>query len=116
VPLLRGPVVLGGSVVDPMEIIQRQPHGGDLIFPCRRESVSVLFCTACSRCGIDDLTFHDLRHEATSRLFEASYTIEQVSLCTGHRDWNMLRRYTQIRPESLHRPENVVPFARVGAA
>lgn len=117
VPLLRGPVVLFGEVVDPMAIIERQPRkGNELIFPYRRESVSVLFCTACTKCGVDDLTFHDMRHEATSRLFEASYAIEQVALVTGHRDWNMLRRYTQIRPESLHRPENVVPLARVEAA
>lgn len=117
VPLLRGPVALFGEVVDPLAIIERQPrNGGDLIFPYRRESVSVLFCTACTKCEIDDLTFHDMRHEATSRLFEASYAIEQVALVTGHRDWNMLRRYTQIRPESLHRAENVVPLARVEAA
>jgi site-specific recombinase XerD len=51
---------------------------------------------------IIDLHFHDLRHEATSRLFEAGLTIEQVPLVTGHKDWKMLRRYTQLRPESLH--------------
>jgi hypothetical protein len=28
--------------------------------------------------------------------------IEQVALATGHRDWNMLRRYTHISPEKLH--------------
>jgi integrase len=51
---------------------------------------------------IDDLHFHDLRHEATSRLFEAGLTIEKVALVTGHKDWKMLRRYTNLRPESLH--------------
>ena len=50
-----------------------------------------------------DLHFHDLRHEGTSRLFEAGFAIEQVSLVTGHKDWKMLRRYTHIRPETLHR-------------
>ena len=28
----------------------------------------------------------------TSRLFEAGFAIEQVSLVTGHKDWKMLRR------------------------
>ena len=46
--------------------------------------------------------FHDLRHEGTSRLFEAGLTIEQVPLVTGHKDWKMLKRYTQLRPENLH--------------
>ncbi|WP_411892141.1 tyrosine-type recombinase/integrase [Yoonia sp. SDW83-1] len=50
-----------------------------------------------------DLHFHDLRHEGTSRMFEAGFAIEQVSLVTGHKDWKMLRRYTHIRPETLHR-------------
>ncbi|HEY2753210.1 MAG TPA: tyrosine-type recombinase/integrase [Phenylobacterium sp.] len=46
---------------------------------------------------------HDLRHEAASRLFEAKFTIEQVALVTGHKDWKMLKRYTNLRPEQLHK-------------
>ena len=46
--------------------------------------------------------FHDLRHEGTSRLFEAAFRIEQVALVTGHKDWKMLRRYTRLNPEALH--------------
>ncbi|RVC42576.1 site-specific integrase, partial [Mesorhizobium sp. M4B.F.Ca.ET.088.02.2.1] len=45
---------------------------------------------------------HDLRHEGTSRLFEAGFTIEQVALVTGHKDWKMLKRYTHLKPEELH--------------
>lgn len=52
---------------------------------------------------INDLHFHDLRHEATSRLFEQGYQIQEVAIVTGHRSWDMLKRYTQLRPESLHR-------------
>jgi len=33
-------------------------------------SISRAFARACRRAGIEDLRFHDLRHEATSRLFE----------------------------------------------
>jgi hypothetical protein len=53
-----------------------------------------------------------LRHEATSRLFEAGLTIERVALVTGHRDWKMLRRYTNFRPESLHPKEKERDFAQ----
>jgi site-specific recombinase XerD len=35
-------------------------------------------------------------------LFEAGFTIEQVALVTGHKDWKMLRRYTHLKPEALH--------------
>jgi len=53
--------------------------------------------------GIEDLHFHDLRHEATSRLFEQGYSIEQVATVTLHESWQELKRYTQLRPETLHR-------------
>jgi len=56
----------------------------------------------CRELKIEDLHFHDLRHEGTSRLFEAGFSIEQVSLVTGHKDWKMLRRYTHLKPEALH--------------
>jgi site-specific recombinase XerD len=35
-------------------------------------------------------------------LFEAGFSIQQVALVTGHKDWKMLRRYTHLRPEALH--------------
>ncbi|SFZ79549.1 tyrosine-type recombinase/integrase [Chitinimonas taiwanensis] len=86
-------------------IIQDLPRSSDedRIFPYREESVSILFAKACEACGIENLHLHDLRHEATSRLFERGYAVQEVALVTGHKSWDMLRRYTQIRPESLHR-------------
>ncbi|MEM6460861.1 MAG: tyrosine-type recombinase/integrase [Pseudomonadota bacterium] len=48
------------------------------------------------------MRFHDLRHEATSRLFEDGLSIEKVALVAGHKDWKMLRRYTHRKPEDLH--------------
>ena len=60
------------------------------------------FRRQCRDLKIDDLHFHDLRHEGTSRLFEMGFTIEQVALVTGHKDWKMLRRYTHLKPEMLH--------------
>ncbi len=71
-------------------------------FPYNGRSVGTAFRRTCQRAGIIDLHFHDLRHEATSRLFEAGLSIEQVPLVTGHKDWKMLKRYTQLRPENLH--------------
>ncbi|QYJ23449.1 site-specific integrase [Achromobacter sp. ES-001] len=86
------------------EIIQRQPkpHKGR-IFPYIAATISSTFPRACTHLGIKDLRFHDLRHEGTSRLFEMGYGIQEVAIFTGHRSWNQLRRYTQIKPESLHR-------------
>ena len=69
-------------------------HAKGRIFPCNSRSVRTAFRRACVEVSAKDLHFHDLRHEGTSRLFEAGFAIEQVSLVTGHKDWKMLRRYT----------------------
>jgi integrase len=71
------------------------------IFPYNERSIGTAFRRACRKLRILDLHFHDLRHEATSRLFEAGLTIEKVALVTGHKDWKMLRRYTHLKPETL---------------
>ena len=47
------------------------------------------------------ITFHDLRHEATSRFFEKGLNPMQVSAITGHKTLQMLRRYTHLKPEDL---------------
>lgn len=85
------------------EVVQAQPREDERIFPRHPQTISKAFKGACDKLGIVDVHFHDLRHEGTSRLFESGYTIEQVALVTGHKVWRHLRRYTQLRPESLHR-------------
>jgi integrase len=75
---------------------------GGRIFPYNGRSVGTAFRRQCRELKIKNLHFHDLRHEATSRLFEAGFSIEQVALVTGHKDWKMLRRYTHLKPEHLH--------------
>ena len=85
------------------ELAQRQPKDGDLIFPWSGQTLSKYFHEACVTLKIPDLRFHDLRHEGTSALFEAGYTIEQVALVTGHKSWSNLKRYTNLKPEDLHK-------------
>lgn len=85
------------------EIVQsRQPEGDDRIFPIHPQTLSKYFTEACKTLGIPDLHWHDLRHEGTSALFEAGLPIEKVALVTGHKSWANLRRYTNLKPESLH--------------
>ena len=48
-----------------------------------------------------DLTFHDLRHEATSRFFEKGFNPMEVSAITGHKTLQMLKRYTHLKAEDL---------------
>ena len=55
----------------------------------------------CKRAAIDDLHFHDLRHEAISRFFEMGLSVPEVALISGHRDYRMLFRYTHLRAEDV---------------
>ena len=56
------------------------------------------------------LRFHDLRHEAISRLFERGLSVAEVALISGHKDPRMLFRYVQLRPEDIaHKLGDWVP-------
>jgi hypothetical protein len=50
---------------------------------------------------INDLRWHDLRHEAVSRLFEKGLHPMEVACISGRRSMQMLKRYTHLKPESL---------------
>lgn len=84
------------------EVLSRQPRG-ERIFPIEAGTLSKYFTEACRALSIPDLHLHDMRHEGTSQLFEQGYTIPEVALVTGHKKWDNLKRYTQLRPEGLHR-------------
>lgn len=83
------------------KIVEKQPKQGKYIFPYNPKTIGEFFSRACKTLEIEDLHFHDLRHEATSRLFEMGYTIEQVQQFTLHEDWKTLARYTHLRPEDV---------------
>ena len=99
--------LLAVSGYDALTLIEEQAlqkkEGDDRIFPYNHKSAGTAFTRACQDLEIVDLHFHDLRHEGTSRLFEAGLAIHQVALVTGHKDWKMLRRYTHLKPSSLHK-------------
>ncbi|MEQ1649082.1 MAG: site-specific integrase [Hyphomicrobiaceae bacterium] len=84
-------------------IAQRRQSGrtSGFIFPYDGRSVGAAFRRMCRDLAIQDLHFHDLRHEAISRLFEADWDIPQVAAVSGHRDWKMLQRYTHLRPSFI---------------
>lgn len=67
------------------------------IWPFNSDSISTSFTRACVILGIDDLRFHDLRHEGISRLFELGWSIPRVATVSGHRSWVSLKRYTHMR-------------------
>lgn len=89
---------------DAWELLNEQRRASNStgrIFPYNPRSIGTAFRRSCASLDIEDLHFHDLRHEGTSRLFEAGLEIQQVALVTGHKDWKMLKRYTHLSPDSI---------------
>ncbi len=70
--------------------------GNDRIFPLTPNAFRLAWERVKKRTKIDDLHFHDLRHEAVSRLFEQGLGIAHVAAISGHRDFRMLARYTHV--------------------
>jgi integrase len=55
-----------------------------------------------ARAGVVDFRFHDLRHEATCRLYlRTNLTDVQISRITGHKDPRQLKRYASLRGSDL---------------
>lgn len=78
------------------------------LFPVTPHAVTVAFRRACKRVRkasggslAVNLRFHDLRHEAVSRLFERGLNPMEVAAISGHRSMQMLARYTHISPTTL---------------
>lgn len=97
------------TVLQAQQKVEDEPR----VFPIDGSPISKCFTEACRALKILDLHFHDLRHERRSRLFEEGYEIQEVALVTGHRDWRHLRRYTNLKPEGLHRSGNLTATRRV---
>lgn len=91
------------------ELLQKTPKLEARILPFNSESVSAAFERVRNRLAdtgmpqIKDLRFHDLRHTGITMLFWAGHPIQEVAVVSGHTNWTMLKRYTHITPEDLHR-------------
>ena len=91
-------VPLSSRAVETLRTLPRRVD--DRVFGLHRGSVSEAFQRAVSRAGLENLRFHDLRHEATSRLADRLQAHELAKV-TGHRDMRMVLRYYHPRAEDL---------------
>jgi integrase len=92
-----------------IEAIRAQLRGSQNVIPIEETTLfsytarglSGAFFRLCRKHGLENLHFHDLRHEATSRFFEKGLNPVEVATITGHKDTRMLMRYTHLRAEDL---------------
>lgn len=68
----------------------------DLLLPLDAASTTRIFTEACKIYGIDDLWWHDFRHEGATRLAEQGLTIPQIQQYTLHDSWSSLQRYVNL--------------------
>ena len=93
-------VPLSTTAIRVLRALPRSLHGQ--AFPgVTTEAIKRAYIRAVRRAGIENLRFHDLRHEATTRLFEKGLNIMEVASITGHKGLRMLRRYTHLKAEDL---------------
>ena len=71
------------------------------LFPIKEHAVSVAFRRAVKRSGLENMSFHTLRHEGITRFFEMGLTIPEAASISGHKSWAMLRRYTHLQSKTL---------------
>jgi len=102
-------------------ILRELSHSGNegRVFTVRPGTLTAAFARSCERArakyvkdcakaGRDpdpnilvNLHLHDMRHEATSRLFEKGLDVMEASGVTGHKTLAMLKRYTHLKAENL---------------
>jgi integrase len=84
-----------------LETLRALPQDTERVLPTTHNALKLAWNRARTRAGMRDLRFHDLRHEATSRLFEKRLNPMEVASITGHRTLQMLSRYTHLQAEDL---------------
>ena len=96
-------VPLSSRAVAVLEALPRSSGMDGRVFPISAQAVKLAWKRACRRAGIEGLHFHDLRHEATSRLAEKLPNLIELAAVTGHKDLRMLKRYYHPRATDLAR-------------
>lgn len=92
-------VLLSLHPVDEVGALQAEPSGP--ILNTTQNAVRCIWKRVLPLLGIENLRWHDLRHEAASRLFEKGLHPFEVASITGHKSMQMLKRYTHLKPENL---------------
>ncbi|MCC5812017.1 MAG: site-specific integrase [Ectothiorhodospiraceae bacterium] len=93
-------VPLSPRAVGVLEAMPRQMEG--TVFCMTRDQVVGAWRRTRKAAELEHIRFHDLRHEGTSRLAESGlFSVLELSAISGHKDMQMLRRYTHPRAGDL---------------
>ncbi len=94
-------VPLSAAAVDILKNIPRV-EGEERVFGMASDQITDTMKKVRAKAKLEDIRFHDLRHEATSRFFEnTDLDVMEVKAITGHKTLQMLSRYTHLRTARL---------------
>ncbi|MHB8256202.1 MAG: site-specific integrase [Acidiferrobacterales bacterium] len=93
-------VPLSREAIAVLESIPRRLDG--TVFGMTENTITHAMFLACRAASVKGLTFHDLRHEAISRLFEnTDLDAMEIARISGHKTLSMLSQYTHLRAHRL---------------
>ena len=84
-----------------VEVLEGIDPETEQVFPVTANCLKLTWKRILQRVGIEDLHFHDLRHEGISSLFDKGLHINEVRQISGHRTLSQLSTYTHARPENI---------------
>ena len=87
-----------------LELLKEMKKGSSFanVFQLSPNAVRLSFNRIRKRSRLENIRFHDLRHEGISRFFEMGLTLPEVASLSGHRTLSQLSRYAHPRISSIH--------------
>lgn len=95
------PIGLSPRAVDVLKALPRDDREDERVFPISANALRLAFNRARAKAGVPQFRFHDTRHERTSSLFEAGWSMIEVMAQTGHKDPKSVKRYANLTPRHL---------------
>lgn len=71
------------------------------VVPTTKSAVEQAWQHLRARAGCSDLRYHDLRHEAVTRLLERGLNVIETATISGHKELRMLQRYSHLKAVDL---------------
>jgi integrase len=89
-----------------MEMFKAMPRGLPMtpVFLYQGHSMAEMtrsFTTACRRAGIEDFTFHDLRHTAINNWRLQGHDYCRIMAASGHKTMSVFKRYNTVSKDEL---------------
>ncbi|RQH12749.1 site-specific integrase [Bradyrhizobium sp. RP6] len=88
-------------IASALEVLAERRRDDERVFPITANAFRLAWERVKFNAGIEDLHFHDLRHEAISLFFEKGLSTPEVALISGHKDLRMLFRYAHAARQAI---------------